>query len=115
MELDHRDGRLTVHYSDRTVALLREVRQLAALGHKIPLRLQNAAGHAQKFYRHAVILKQVAHFYNTIDQQMIPSQRPLMLESALNFERIIKKPKAGSKVKQIVGLKIDSMFIVFLA
>lgn len=40
----------------------------------------------------------VAHFYNTIDQQMIPSQRPLMLESALNFERIIKRPKVGSKV-----------------
>nr|XP_026695417.1 cytoplasmic dynein 2 heavy chain 1-like [Ciona intestinalis] len=29
---------------------------------------------------------------------MIPSQSPLMLESALNFERIIKKPKASSKV-----------------
>nr|CAB3240329.1 cytoplasmic dynein 2 heavy chain 1-like [Phallusia mammillata] len=29
---------------------------------------------------------------------MITSQRPLMLESALNFERIIKKPKAASKV-----------------
>uniref|UniRef100_H2ZEZ6 Cytoplasmic dynein 2 heavy chain 1 n=1 Tax=Ciona savignyi TaxID=51511 RepID=H2ZEZ6_CIOSA len=98
MELDHRDGRLTVHYSDGTVAMLREVRQLAGLGHRVPSKLQHAAAHAQKFYRHAVVLKQVAHFYNTIDQQMIPSQRPLMLESALNFERTIKKPKAGSKV-----------------
>lgn len=33
---------------------------------------------------------QVAHFYNTIDQQMIPCQRPMMLGLALAFEQIIK-------------------------
>lgn len=33
---------------------------------------------------------QVAHFYNTIDQQMIPSQRPMMLGLALAFEQVIK-------------------------
>nr|CAB3240314.1 cytoplasmic dynein 2 heavy chain 1-like [Phallusia mammillata] len=63
MELDHHDGRLTVHYSDRTVALLREVRQLAGLGHRIPPKLQAAATQAQKFYKHAVILKQVRRFF----------------------------------------------------
>lgn len=62
MELDHKDGRLVVHYSDRTVALLREVRQLTGLGHRIPAKLQTAAAHAQKFYRHAVVLKQVRTF-----------------------------------------------------
>lgn len=39
---------------------------------------------------------QVAHFYNTIDQQMIPSQQAMMLDSALAFEKIIKNPKAGN-------------------
>lgn len=33
---------------------------------------------------------QVAHFYSTIEQQMIPSQRPMMLVQALAFEQIIK-------------------------
>lgn len=33
---------------------------------------------------------QVAHFYNSIDQQMIESQKPMMLQSALAFEQIIK-------------------------
>lgn len=33
---------------------------------------------------------QVAHFYCTIEQQMIPSQRPMMLVLALAFEQIIK-------------------------
>lgn len=32
----------------------------------------------------------MAHFYNTIDQQMIPSQRPMMLSYALAFEQVIK-------------------------
>ena len=40
---------------------------------------------------------QVAHFYNTIDQQMIPSQQAMMLEAAMAFEHIIKNPKAGTK------------------
>uniref|UniRef100_A0A4W3JIK2 Dynein cytoplasmic 2 heavy chain 1 n=1 Tax=Callorhinchus milii TaxID=7868 RepID=A0A4W3JIK2_CALMI len=97
MELDHSDGKLKIHYSDRLVTLLREVRQLSALGFAIPAKIQQAAITAQKFYRQAIILKQVAHFYNTIDQQMIPSQRPMMLNSALAFEQIIKNPKAGSK------------------
>lgn len=42
-------------------------------------------------------LLQVAHFYNTIDQQMIPSQQTMMLDSALGFERLVKNPKTGSK------------------
>lgn len=96
MELDHRDGKLYVHYSDRLVGLLREVRQLAALGFRIPSKIHSAVSYAQKFYKQAVILKQVAHFYNTIDQQMIPSQRPMMLDSALRFEKIIKN-KEGQK------------------
>ncbi|XP_077984893.1 cytoplasmic dynein 2 heavy chain 1-like [Glandiceps talaboti] len=97
MELNHKDGKLRVHYSERLVTLLREVRQLQALGFPVPAKIQHTAGTAQKFYRHGVILKQVAHFYNTIDQQMIPSQQAMMLDSALAFEKIIKNPKPGVK------------------
>ncbi|XP_070553238.1 cytoplasmic dynein 2 heavy chain 1-like isoform X2 [Ptychodera flava] len=97
MELDHKDGKLKVHYSERLVTLLREVRQLQALGFPVPAKIQHTCGTAQKFYRHGVILKQVAHFYNTIDQQMIPSQQAMMLDTALAFEKIIKNPKPGAK------------------
>lgn len=116
MDLDHVDGKLKIRYSDRLSSLLREVRQLAALGFTIPAVIQQAANTADKFYRQAIVLKQVrvlikfinsfidsficlfvirhalqvAHFYNTIDQQMIPSQRPMMLGLALAFEQIIK-------------------------
>uniref|UniRef100_A0A8C9S5I7 Cytoplasmic dynein 2 heavy chain 1 n=1 Tax=Scleropages formosus TaxID=113540 RepID=A0A8C9S5I7_SCLFO len=98
MELDHVDGKLKIQYSDRLVTLLREVRQLSALGFAIPAKIQQAANTADKFYRQALILKQVAHFYNTIDQQMIPSQKPMMLSYALAFEQVIKQnPRSHSR------------------
>lgn len=59
MELDPNDGSLKVHYSDRLVILLREVRQLSALGFVIPAKIQQVANVAQKFCKQAIILKQV--------------------------------------------------------
>ena len=41
----------------------------------------------------------VSHFYNTIDQQMIPSQQPMLLEAALQFEHIIKHPRTDADGK----------------
>uniref|UniRef100_A0A3Q3KJ04 Cytoplasmic dynein 2 heavy chain 1 n=1 Tax=Monopterus albus TaxID=43700 RepID=A0A3Q3KJ04_MONAL len=99
MNLDHVDGRLKIQYSDRLVILLREVRQLSALGFPIPAKIQQAANTADKFYGQAIVLKQVTHFYNTIDQQMIPSQRPMMLNLALAFEQVIKSKESGGKLQ----------------
>ncbi|KAL3878520.1 hypothetical protein ACJMK2_030860 [Sinanodonta woodiana] len=99
MELNHKTGKLHVNYGDRLVTLMREVRQLTALAFPVPAKIQHVSNTAQKFYRHGCILKQVAHFYNTIDQQMIPSQQTMMLETALAFERLVKNPKTGTKSK----------------
>lgn len=66
MDLDHVDGRLKIQYSDRLVSLLREVRQLSALGFPIPAKIQQAANTADKFYRQAIVLKQVrVYVHNT--------------------------------------------------
>ena len=59
MDLEHVDGRLRIQYSDRLVTLLREVRQLSALGFTIPAKIQQAANTADRFYGQAVVLKQV--------------------------------------------------------
>ncbi|KAJ3130163.1 Cytoplasmic dynein 2 heavy chain 1 [Nowakowskiella sp. JEL0407] len=96
MELDYNDGKLRVNYSDRLVTLLREVRQLLALGFPVPAKIQQLADNAQKYYRHGLVLKQVSHFYNTIDKQMLPCQQAMMLDAAIEFERAVKSP-AGSK------------------
>lgn len=66
MELDHMDGKLKIQYSDRLVSLLREVRQLSALGFTIPAKIQQAANTADKFYRQAIILKQVCEHTHTL-------------------------------------------------
>ena len=59
MELGHGDGKLHVHYDDRLVTLIREVRQLSGMGYVIPAKIQHTANTGQKFYKQAVILKQV--------------------------------------------------------
>lgn len=59
MELNHSTGKLRVNYGDRLVTLMREVRQLGAMGFVIPAKIQHVANTAQKFYRHGVVLKQV--------------------------------------------------------
>lgn len=61
MELGHKDGKLRVHYGDRLVTLMREVRQLSALGFVVPAKIQHTSNIASKFYRHGMVLKQVKY------------------------------------------------------
>nr|CAD7453928.1 unnamed protein product [Timema tahoe] len=80
-----------VNYNPRLVGLVREVRQLAVLGYKIPIKIQEAADLAKRFMRQAKALEQVANFHNTIGDRMIPSQRPMMLEAALEMAQLVKQ------------------------
>lgn len=79
MELGHGDGKLHVHYDDRLVTLIREVRQLTGMGYVIPAKIQHTANTGQKFYKQAVILKQVMTLYFSLlflilkTSQYIPS------------------------------------------
>jgi dynein heavy chain 2 len=94
LEVSKEDHSLVVNYSDRLVRFLREVRQLSAMGFKMPQAVQWNADVAHRFYRHGVVLKQVAHFYNTIDTQIVRSQKPLLLDFALHFEHLATNPNA---------------------
>ncbi|KAF7232339.1 hypothetical protein EG68_08731, partial [Paragonimus skrjabini miyazakii] len=99
LTLSSADGRLKVGYPDGLVQLQREVRLLTGLGYPVPSKLVCAADQAETLYRYAVVLKQVAHFYNSIDSQMIPCQQTLMLNSAMAFERLIKSPRAQLRLE----------------
>ncbi|KAI9144619.1 dynein heavy chain and region D6 of dynein motor-domain-containing protein [Paraphysoderma sedebokerense] len=90
MELDFANGNLKVNYGDGLVTLLRDVRILLSLNYPVPLKIQQVSDTASKYYRYAVVLKQVAHFYNTIDQQMLPCQQTMLLDLAIEFETIVK-------------------------
>ncbi|KAJ3280883.1 Cytoplasmic dynein 2 heavy chain 1, partial [Borealophlyctis nickersoniae] len=95
MDLDYTTGHLQVNYSDALVTLLRHVRVLVPMGFPVPAAIQKVANEGAKYYRHGVVLKQVAHFYNTIEGQMVPSQQGMMLGFALEFERLVKDPHGG--------------------
>lgn len=41
----------------------------------------------------------VAHFYNTIESEMIPSQQPMLIDLAKTFERLIRETKSTSSKK----------------
>lgn len=88
---------LLSHKKTRLVTLLREVKTLGNFGYVIPTKIQSMASSGEKYYKHAIILKQIAHFYNTIEDQMLKCQQALMLDSAVAFERLIKNPKLKNK------------------
>ncbi|KAH7968366.1 hypothetical protein HPB52_007978 [Rhipicephalus sanguineus] len=73
-------GRPRVSLSPRLASIASEARQLRALGCRLPpgplRQLEDTAARVGHRARH---LQQVASFYSTVADQMIPSQRPLML------------------------------------
>ena len=69
---------------------MREVRQLSELGYKVPPKIAAAAETGEKFYRHALKLKQVANFYNTASEQIIKSQQGLLITEVDNFEKVVR-------------------------
>eukprot|EP00727_Mastigamoeba_balamuthi_P008592 m51a1_g4355 putative cytoplasmic dynein 2 heavy chain 1 (4311) ;mRNA; f:228679-242475 len=94
IEFDDR-GKLQVNFHERLVQLIREVRQLTALGFKVPAAARSAADAAVKFHRHGVVLKQVANFYNRFSSEMINSQKSMLLELAVAFSEVVKSSAGG--------------------
>ncbi|CAM9178225.1 unnamed protein product, partial [Hapterophycus canaliculatus] len=92
-------GILVVNYSERLVTLLREVRQLSELGHSIPPKISKVATEGETYYRYGVMLKKVANFYNNMASQVIPVQRPMLLDSLLAFEEVVLQPTLTRKGK----------------
>lgn len=56
--------------------------------------IQGNADVAHQFYRYGVVLKQVAQFYNTIDKQIVRSQKAMLLDHALKFEQLATNPRS---------------------
>ena len=97
MDIEQPSGRLVVNFSDRLVTLIKEVRYLESIGFHVPEAVKERSDLARKFYDSGIVLMQVAHFYNTIDQQMINCQKPMLIESAKRFEKVIRSVRGGGK------------------
>ena len=90
-QFDEKNGKLNLGFSLRWETLLEEVKQVSALGLPVSSKIQKNCAKAAKFYRAGVLLQQVATFYNTIGQEMIPSTKPMLLSKAIKFEAEIKR------------------------
>ncbi len=101
MSFDKSNGRLHVHYSESLVTFIREVRQLAALGCTIPKAFEQEVEKAYKHYRSAVVLKQAAAAYNSMDSQIIPCQLPMLIEDGQALEKLLRDQKLSSDGKHI--------------
>lgn len=62
---------------------LMQVRQLQATGFAIRRDILAEVDTANKFYRHGLLLKQVVNFYNNSATEIIPCQKPMLLQVQL--------------------------------
>jgi len=100
MTFDSQNHHVKTHFNDQLVVLLREVRQLQSLGFSIKRNILNEVETANRFYRYGMVLKQRANFYNNIATEMIPCQKPMLLQDAMDFEKVLMNPK-DSQGKEI--------------
>ncbi|CAG9772440.1 unnamed protein product [Ceutorhynchus assimilis] len=91
-----KDKLMKVNYPSRLITLISEIRQLKAMGYNIPSLIDETSDHAKKFMKFARILEQIANFHNTIGDRMIPSQKPMMLISALELSKLVQEQEVVS-------------------
>jgi dynein heavy chain 2 len=71
MEIDVKSGLLHVHYSEKLVTMLKDVRQLQELGFPISKEIVLLTNQGKKFYKEGVTLRQVANFFNNMTTQIL--------------------------------------------
>jgi dynein heavy chain 2 len=85
------DGLLTVNFSEQLVCLLREVRQLSECGFSIPSGILTMAEESAQFYKYGVSLRNIANFYNNMEHQILEHQKPILLNSLIAFDNLVKR------------------------
>lgn len=100
MQLDEVSGFFRVNFSDELVTLVQDVRSLKELGFRIRKPVMELSEQAKKMYKEGLALKQIANFYNSMSSQIIPSQKKMLLGSALKFEKAVKA-KSGQDPAEV--------------
>ncbi|XP_063978818.1 cytoplasmic dynein 2 heavy chain 1 [Diachasmimorpha longicaudata] len=80
---------MKVNYDPRLTQLVKEARALSGQGIELPREIRELVERAGALAGRARALQQVANFHNTIGDRMVPSQRPLMLATALELARAV--------------------------
>ncbi|XP_029051229.2 cytoplasmic dynein 2 heavy chain 1 [Osmia bicornis bicornis] len=82
---------MRVTYDPRLMTLIREARALSSQGVEFSREVRDLIERAELLSGRARALQQVATFHNTIGDRMVPSQRPLMLTTALELVRAVQE------------------------
>ncbi|KAJ1511492.1 Cytoplasmic dynein 2 heavy chain 1 [Coelomomyces lativittatus] len=85
-------GKLQVLYPDELGTLVHQVRQLLAFQCVLDPTLIKLAEEAQTQFKTAMVLRQLAHFYNTLESQVLPFHHAMLLPYVNQVEHCIKQP-----------------------
>lgn len=107
------DGLLTVNFSEQLVCLLREVRQLSECGFTIPSGILTMAEESAQFYKYGVSLRNIANFYNNMEHQILDYQKPILLQSLLAFDELIKHAGEESSSSSLEGTKKNKNLVIW--
>lgn len=101
MELDLKNAVLTVNYSEKLVLLIREIRQLTELGYRkeVPQEVIEACELGRKYFKEALALKKIANFYNNMSDEIMDSQKGMIVDELVYFEECVKSVKLSVKTK----------------
>ena len=89
VEIDNNTGFLKVNFSEKLFQLIQDVRILTEYGYqnKISSDLIKVNDDGKKILKDAISMKQIANFYNGLSNQVIPSQKPMLVKCAKEFEK----------------------------
>ena len=82
---------MRVNFDPRLTTLIKEARGLSSQGVELPREVKDLVERASALTGRARALQQIANFHNTIGDRMVPSLRPLMLTTALEFAGAVRE------------------------
>ncbi|XP_055390537.1 cytoplasmic dynein 2 heavy chain 1 [Condylostylus longicornis] len=100
---------MEVTFNPELITLCADVREFQNLGYTIPIELRVVADHASKFISYARRLQQIATFHNTIGDRMIPCQRPIMLQNAVEFSSLVKSESVAWNDEESVERYVSTL------
>ena len=101
LEFEPSSGKLKIGYDDQTLKALRQMRQLSSTGQMLPEKLLAWAEKAQRQSGYGMVLKQLSHFYNSIEKQIYGCQRAMLIDKAVAFENAIRSSQTKDKTKML--------------
>ena len=102
IEIDKNTGFLKVNFSEKLFKLIQDIRLLTEYGYqnKIDNELIIANEEGKKILKNAISIKQTANFYNSLNNQVIPSQKPMLIKCAKEFEKNLSFATKKFKTKE---------------